>query len=619
MDLPEFLTRKKLIDVLLLEQGWNVSDRSRVILEVDTKQSDFVRKDYRTVADTLKNDLESKYVDYLLMDSFGAPLAIVEAKRTSKDPHVGQKQAEEYADDIKRQTGRDVFIFLSNGDQIIFWDRERYSPRTVKGFYARADLERFRFQISSGQSGGTIEVDTMIVDRPKGIECAKRVVEHFHKGNRKALMVMATGTGKTRVAMAIIKILLNNKRVQRVLFLADRRALRDQAFDKGFKVFFPDESKGKIFSGKYDKSKRLCVSTIQTFQEIYLDKDEHGQFRTPRHIIRMMIELVDPDINDRICDPACGTAGFLVNSYEYIIRKYTSPDKIEQDADGEYHNLIGDRITNPKHWDKLWTDTFYGYDFDNTMVRISLMNMVLHGIKAPRVELKDTLSKGFREADRYTVVLANPPFKGSIDKSDINDALTIKTTKTELLFVERMMHLLQMGGKCGVIVPDGVLFGSSNAHKKLRQILLESCQLEGIVSMPSGVFKPYAGVSTAVLIFTKGGNTDRVWFYDMEADGYSLDDKRTFIDGKGDISDIIQHYRNRKKENPADRKNKCFFVPIREIKENGYGLSISRYKEIEYEEVQYEKPEIIIQKIETLEGEIQKGLNDLKILLKTGK
>lgn len=341
----------------------------------------------------------------------------------------------------------------------------------------------------------------------------------------------------------------------------------------------------------------------------------NGQFRTPRHIIRMMVRLVDPDINDRICDPACGTAGFLVNSYEHILRKYTSRDILTQDTDGEYYNAIGDKITNPTHWIKLWADTFYGFDFDNTMVRISLMNMVLHGIGAPQVTQRDTLSKSFTENDQYTVVLANPPFKGSIDKSDINDALTLKTTKTELLFVERMMLLLQMGGKCGVIVPDGVLFGSSNAHKKLRQMLLETCQLEGIVSMPSGVFKPYAGVSTAVIIFTKGGSTDKVWFYDMEADGYSLDDKRAFIDGKGDIPDIIRHYHNRKKENPTDRKAKCFFVPISEIKENGYDLSISRYKEIEYEEVQYEKPEVIIEKIAALENGIQTGLMDLKALL----
>jgi len=343
---------------------------------------------------------------------------------------------------------------------------------------------------------------------------------------------------------------------------------------------------------------------------------KNGQFRTPRHIIRMIIDLVDPDINDRICDPACGTAGFLVNSYEHILKKYTSPDKIEQDSEGGYHNLLGDKITDPKHWNKLWSDTFYGYDNDNTMIRISLMNMVLHGIKAPKVAYKDTLSKGYQECDHYTVVLANPPFTGSIDKSDINETLTIKTTKTELLFVERMVHLLQIGGKCGVIVPDGVLFGSSNAHKKLRQILLEQCQLEGIISMPSGVFKPYAGVSTAVMIFTKGGSTEKVWFYDMDADGYSLDDKRTFIDGKGDIPDIIKHYRSRKKENPTDRKGKCFFVPISEIKENGYDLSISRYKEIEYEEVQYEKPVVIIEKIEMLENEIQKSLNNLKALLK---
>lgn len=341
----------------------------------------------------------------------------------------------------------------------------------------------------------------------------------------------------------------------------------------------------------------------------------NGQFRTPRHIIRMMVELVDPDINDRICDPACGTAGFLVNAYEYILHRYTSPDMLRQDEDGEYSNLIGDRITEPAHWEKLWTDTFYGSDFDSTMVRISLMNMVLHGIRAPQVRLIDALSKGYTERDRYTIVLANPPFKGSIDKSDINDLLSLGTTKTELLFVERMMVLLQTGGKCGVIVPDGVLFSSSNAHKRLREMLLTKCQLEGVVSMPSGVFKPYAGVSTAVLIFTKGGATERVWFYDMEADGYSLDDKRTFIDGRGDIPDIVDHFRRRKEESPSDRTGKCFFVPIIEIKENGYDLSLSRYKEVVYEEVEYEEPEVIIAKIELLEDQIKETIGELKLML----
>ena len=345
---------------------------------------------------------------------------------------------------------------------------------------------------------------------------------------------------------------------------------------------------------------------------------KNGQFRTPRHIIRMIVELVDPDITDRICDPACGTAGFLINAYEYIIRKYTSPDLLEVDSEGEYRNLIGDNITNQKHWEKLWNDTFYGFDFDSTMARISLMNLMLHGIKAPRVELKDTLSKRYDEEERYTVVLANPPFKGSIDKSDINDALTLKTKKTELLFVERMIQLLTIGGKCGVIVPDGVLFGSSRAHKGLRRMLLEESQLEGIVSMPSGVFKPYAGVSTAVLIFTKGGKTEKVWFYDMEADGYSLDDKRTFIDGRGDIPDIIEQFQKRREANPTDRKAKCFYVPVEEIRENNYDLSISRYKEIEYEEVEYEPPEVIIGKIEDLEREILENLSELKALLGRG-
>jgi type I restriction enzyme M protein len=250
------------------------------------------------------------------------------------------------------------------------------------------------------------------------------------------------------------------------------------------------------------------------------------------------------------------------------------------------------------------------------MVRISLMNMILHGIKSPKIERVDTLSKGFKEEGKYTMVLANPPFTGSIDKSDINDILTLDTKKTELLFVERMYHLLEMGGKCAVIVPEGVLFGSSNAHKKLRKMFLEQCQLEGVISMPSGVFRPYAGVSTAVLVFTKGGHTDKVWFSKMEADGYSLDDKRAFIDGKGDIPGIIEHFRSRKKDNPTDRKAKFFYVPIDEIKENGFDLSISRYREIEYEEVQYEKPEVILDKIDKLEDQIKENISELRKMLK---
>ena len=338
---------------------------------------------------------------------------------------------------------------------------------------------------------------------------------------------------------------------------------------------------------------------------------KNGQFRTPRHIIRMMVALVNPDIGQKICDPACGTAGFLINSYEYILTRYTSSDMIKYDEEGEPHNIVGDKIVEKKHWDILWKNTFFGYEFDTTMVRIALMNMVLHGIQAPHIDYMDTLSKRFEEKEKYDIVLANPPFKGSIDKSDINDNLSLNTTTTELLFVEQMINLLIIGGQCGVIVPDGVLFGSSNAHKKLRQMILENCQLEAVISMPSGVFKPYAGVSTAVIVFTKGGKTDKVWFYDMDKDGYSLDDKRTFVDGKGDIPDIIERFKNRANEKQTDRKAKCFFVPASEIKANGYDLSISKYKEIEYEEVKYEPPKEIIAKIGALEDKIKENVAEL--------
>lgn len=278
MDLNEIQTRKLKIDVLLREQGWDVNNRTQIIAEVDTKQSDFNARDYRDVSETLKNDLESKYVDYLLLDSLGAPLAIIEAKRTSKDPNIGQKQAEQYADDIKRQTGRDVFIFLSNGYEIWLWDRQRYPPRQLKGFYARKDLERLRFQNEQIDEDDPIEVNTDIVDRPKSIENVKRVLEHIEKGHRKGLIVMATGTGKTRVAMAIIDALMRENRAHRVLFLADRKALRNQAWNKGYLEFFPQEAKETILMGKFSKEKRLYVSTIQTFQEIYTQKDKNGQY-----------------------------------------------------------------------------------------------------------------------------------------------------------------------------------------------------------------------------------------------------------------------------------------------------------------------------------------------------
>lgn len=327
---------------------------------------------------------------------------------------------------------------------------------------------------------------------------------------------------------------------------------------------------------------------------------KNGQFRTPRHIINMMVDLADPQVDDKILDPACGTAGFLVNAYHHIL---------------EANKKDGVSRLTPKQKKILDEDSIFGYDIDETMTRIGLMNLMMHGIKKPHIKRGNTLSDSEpRVSDNtYNVILANPPFKGSLNEAEISERFRVKTTKTELLYLELMYMALAPSGRCAVIVPEGVLFGNSNAHKRIREILLTDCRLDAVISMPSGVFKPYAGVSTAVLFFTKGEPTQKVWFYKMESDGYSLDDKRTFIDGIGDINDILEHFNNRSKENPTDRKKKYFFVPIKEIKEKGWDLSISKYREIEYEEIEYEKPEVIKKKILELEESIIKDLKEIKI------
>ena len=325
---------------------------------------------------------------------------------------------------------------------------------------------------------------------------------------------------------------------------------------------------------------------------------KNGQFRTPRHIIQMMVELADPKYGEKVLDPACGTAGFLVGAYKHILGK---------------NKKEGISTLTSKQKKILDESSIYGYDIDETMTRIALMNLMMHGIKKPNIKRQNTLSGNYTEENMYDVVLANPPFKGSLNEAEISDRFRIKTKKTELLFIELMYQCLAPGGRCSVIVPEGVLFGNSKAHKQVRELLLTKCRLDAVISMPSGVFKPYAGVSTAVLFFTKGEPTKKVWFYKMEADGYSLDDKRTFIDGKGDIPDILEHFKNREKENPVNRKKKYFFVPVNEIKENDLDLSISKYREIEYKEVKYEKPKVIKEKLLKIEEDIVKGLKDLEI------
>ena len=360
----------------------------------------------------------------------------------------------------------------------------------------------------------------------------------------------------------------------------------------------------------------------------------NGQFRTPRHIIDAMIEILDPQPDAIICDPACGTAGFLARTMEYLNRKHSSEAGTFSDEDGNKH-YTGDLLEPYRQ--HINTQMFWGFDFDTTMLRVSSMNMMLHGVNGANIHYQDSLSKSIKEnypqqeQDFFDVILANPPFKGAIDESNTNpDVLGIvKTKKTELLFVAHILRALKLGGKAAVIVPDGVLFGSSKAHQQLRKTLIEDNQLEGIVSLPSGVFKPYAGVSTAILIFTKGGETERVWFYDLQADGYSLDDKRTPLKGENsnDLPDAInqwQEYRQLVEANAGveeiesafgNKTQKAFIVDAKDIAANKYDLSINRYKEVIYEEEEYEEPKVILGELKALEQEIMADLDELEGML----
>ncbi len=327
---------------------------------------------------------------------------------------------------------------------------------------------------------------------------------------------------------------------------------------------------------------------------------QNGQFRTPRHIIKMMVDLTQPKPLENIADPACGTAGFLVAAGEYI-------------RDHHAKDMVDEKVRN--HYQK---EMFTGYDFDNSMLRIGNMNMVMHGFDGATIDYKDSLSSEGRDLEeKFDLILANPPFKGSLDYDSVASDLlqTVKTKKTELLFIAMFIRAMKIGGRAAVVVPDGVLFGSSNAHKEVRRLLVEEHQLNAVISMPSGVFKPYAGVSTAVIIFTKtnSGGTDNVWFYDMKADGYSLDDKRDKIDDD-DLPDIIERYNNLDKEVDRKRTDASFLVPKEEIVEQNYDLSINRYKEIEYEAVEYDTPKEIINGKDGEPGLRQLAEERLKIL-----
>ena len=417
-------------------------------------------------------------------------------------------------------------------------------------------------------------------------------------------------------------------------------ALRDKPAETMYQIMqgevFPFIRKLNGKSGTYAKYMADAIFKVPTFQLLekivttldemyaYIDKLPHkqdargdlyeymlsklstagtnGQFRTPRHIIRMMVELLDLQPDDVICDPACGTSGFLVAAGEYLKEHY---------LDEIFYNKQA-----KKHYDSTM---FTGYDMDRTMLRIGAMNMMTHGIKNPNIDYKDSLSDQNADTERYTKILTNPPFKGSLDYDIVStDLLKVaKTKKTELLFLALILRMLKNGGRCASIVPDGVLFGSSKAHKDIRKEIVENHRLEAVISMPAGVFKPYAGVSTAVIVFTKtgAGGTEKVWFYDMQSDGYSLDDKRTPLDNS-DIPDIVSRFHALDAEESRERTDQSFFVPKDEIVGNDYDLSINKYKQSVYVEEEYPHPLEIMTEINELEMEITTGLAELEAVLR---
>jgi type I restriction enzyme M protein len=404
------------------------------------------------------------------------------------------------------------------------------------------------------------------------------------------------------------------------IFIINNSALLDEAvmsIDEIYQDIKVQQDAGQQFQDTQGDLYEYLISEISS-------AGKNGQFRTPRHLIQFMCEIIDPDWTDKICDPACGTGGFLVGAYQHILTKHSSDDEITLDENGlkRFKKYGGDAISRKEVWDTLHEKAFFGYDVDQTMVRIGLMNLMLHGIKIPQIENTDTLSKIYdqRYADgEYSVIMANPPFTGRVDKGGMSDKLKIDGTQSELLFLVRISKMLRSGGKAAVIIPEGVLFGGSKAQKATREILLKDNQLEAVISLPSGAFKPYTGVKTAILVFTKveeespTWHTEKVWFYELANDGYSLDDNRRKL-AENPLPIAVDAYQNRATSTPIERK-KHFYVPIDEIIKNDLDLSYNRYREIEYEEQTYEPPQDILKALFVLEEEIKIEMEELKNLI----
>lgn len=394
--------------------------------------------------------------------------------------------------------------------------------------------------------------------------------------------------------------------MKNAVFIIPKPALLVEAvktIDDIFEVMERDSREnGQAFQDIQGDVYEMLLSEIAT-------AGKNGQFRTPRHIIKLMADLVQPQLGHKIADPACGSGGFLLGAYQYIVTQLAikaGTTNLVPDEDGFVRTSVAAALTEKAQ--AILASSLWGYDIDATMVRLGLMNLMMHGIDEPHIDYKDTLSKSYTEEAEYDIVMANPPFTGSIDKGDINENLQLGTTKTELLFVENIYRLLKKGGTACVIVPQGVLFGSGGAFKTLRQLLVDRCDLRAVIALPSGVFKPYAGVSTAILLFTKVWGpkdkvtqpaTEHVLFYEMAADGYSLDDKRSKQEGNGDLQDIIAKYHARNAATNTDRTANCFMVPRTEIvdEKNNYDLSLSRYKTDVFEEVRYDAPGVILERL----------------------
>lgn len=382
---------------------------------------------------------------------------------------------------------------------------------------------------------------------------------------------------------------------------------KDSTFGKYMKNAYLAIPNAKVFEQVVTMIEAIKMDDTDTKGDVYeymLSKiataGTNGQFRTPRHIAKMMAELMSPTPEDTICDPACGTAGFLVAVSEYIKEHHK-----DSFFDADFNEFYSKKM-------------FSGCEYDDMMIGIAAMNLILHGIESPDLYEQSSLEEDYLVAEKYSLVLANPPFTGSLDANSVAKSLSsvIKTKKTELLFLALMLRILKIGGRCAVIVPDGVLFGADKAAKTIRKTIVDEHKLDAIISMPSGIFKPYAGVSTAVLIFTKtdSGGTENVWFYDMKADGFTLNDKRTPIEDN-DISDIVSRFSNLANEAGRTRLEQSFMVPVDEIRGNGYDLSINKYKEIVYEQKEYDAPSVILERLTTLDAEISTITTELKAML----